>query len=170
LDRNPQAPFHETIFLDDHSPNQCATHLLEKCGLKAVSTRIEYQKEPHPAHSNFGIVAAFSLAQTPFIMRLDDDAHVISDQDECKARISQTLEVLRADPSILGANLLTLKPGKDGEEWMPGKNTHANSATRTQESTTGQRRRSSVGNCLIASRSSKSFPGEATSPQIGKNS
>jgi len=113
-------PFGDTIFLDDHSPGHNATRLLQNCELENSFKRIEYETTTHPAQSNFGIVAAFNLADTPFIMRLDDDVHVTGNKSECSAFLARALNILREDQSILGMNLISMIPGKHGDDWMPG--------------------------------------------------
>ena len=53
-------------------------------------------------------------------MRLDDDVHVTGNKSDCSAFLSRALSILREDESILGMNLISMIPGKHGDDWMPG--------------------------------------------------
>lgn len=113
-------PFSDRIFLDDHSPDQSALKMLDQCGLKHKFNTVEYETSAHPLHSNFGIVKSLSMANTEYIMHLDDDVLVAASADKCRRYIDSALNTLERDRSLMGFNLLTLEPGFHGEDWLPG--------------------------------------------------
>ena len=98
-------PFTERIFLDDRSPDSTASRILASAGLAEKFDRVLYQSEPHPPHSNFGIVGVMDLCQTPYILHLDDDVSVVASAKDCFHWIDLCIRLMEADSSIQGVNL-----------------------------------------------------------------
>lgn len=116
-----QLPFAERIFLDDQSPDCNALRALQNAEMLGRFDRVQYHSVKHAPHSNFGIVASLALADTPYIMHLDDDVHVTAPASACRDAIERALEVLERDQKLLGFNLLTLDPRFHGADWFPAK-------------------------------------------------
>lgn len=112
--------FCRRYFIDDRSPNCAATNTLLMTSVASKFDEIQYTPFDHPPHSNFGIVYSYDIADTCYVLHLDDDVQVRGSKKEILDTIANAVEIMDNDEEILGINLLTLDRSDGGQDpWKP---------------------------------------------------
>jgi len=109
--------FKNRYFVDDRSENYTGLKTLEHSKVAGKFEQIHYFPFAHAPHSNFGIVYSLEIANSPYILHLDDDVITRSSKLEISEFIQKCIKILDEDKNILGINILTLDSKM--AQWLP---------------------------------------------------
>lgn len=114
--------FKDRYFVDDRSKNYSGIKILEQSSVAGKFDQIHVFPFSHAQHSNFGIVYSIEIANSSYVLHLDDDVMIKGTRSELIEYINKCVKLLDADKNILGINVLTLQLDLEAQKpWHPEK-------------------------------------------------
>lgn len=112
--------FNRRYFVDDRSIDFSGINVLGQSDIGEKFDQILFFPFSHSQHSNFGIVYSIEVANSDYVLHIDDDVVISGTKLQLEDYINKCVDLLNNDKSILGINILTLDPNlKYQKPWMP---------------------------------------------------